>query len=518
MDTTLLTKRILIRSTAMAIVAGGLLALPVTSWPEASAKPITPDAEAIPVSGVDQRALPKTPEPEQHTADIVKPLEPAVVTDKIETEVEFGLVGVTFDKTPPAGSEVQVRVKEDSGWTGWKELPVSEGHGPDMGDPDYESVKAATEPLMTGSADQVQVRVDTPAGKEPVGTQIKVIEAEEAPADSVATASGADGPALATANAAANQPRIISRAAWGANEKLRKGCPGLTDAAKVAFIHHTASTTNYSAAQAPGQMRAIYSYATSNGYCDFPYNFAVDRYGNIYEGRGGGVNLPVKSGATASFNNSSVSVTALGNFTTTPSNGFAAMNTGIAKLVAWKLALSNRAANTTERLTAEGFRGGAPKGEVRTFNRISGHRNAFPTACPGDALYPQLGAIRVAAARYQGAIAGSPTVAPPSGKVTSYITQWAKTKRKFKRKFYRSSAAVSPGADRLVKIKKKRYGKRWANGKKWKVVRKIETNDSGSVSFALRARKRPAAYRLVAKGTDAATKARNGAMWLTRKR
>ena len=59
---------------------------------------------------------------------------------------------------------------------------------------------------------------------------------------------------------------------------------------KMAFIHHTASGNTYTAAEAPAIMRAIYAYHTrSLGWSDIGYNFLIDRFGTIYEGRYGGM-------------------------------------------------------------------------------------------------------------------------------------------------------------------------------------------------------------------------------------
>lgn len=493
------------RSLAVALAAGALVVLPPTAWSVPDPKPISPDVESIPVDGVNKNAVEKAPEPD-HEAPGSEPLEPAVVTEPIETDNEFGLVGVTFDEKPPAESSVQVRVREEDGWTEWRELPIDAGHGPDRGDPDFANVKPTTEPLLTNPADKVQVRVDTPNGQEIKGTEIKVVESTESPADEAAVTGR---PAVAAASAATVRPRIISRAAWGADESLRNGCPGLTDAHRVAFVHHTASTTFYDENQAPSQLRNILAWTTSNGYCDMPYNFLVDRYGNIYEGRGGGISLPVKSGATASFNTGSMSVSALGTFTEAPSNGFSAMRTAIAQLIGWKLGLTDRAADGRESLTASGYPGGAPKGEVRSFDRISGHRDAFSTSCPGDAFFPELAAMRKEAASYQDTDPDTAPAPAPVIKATSYITQWSKTKRTRKRgKYYRSSFLVTPGDSRLVKIKRKRPGK------KWKVWATVTADSAGYARFRLKAYKGMSVYRLVAPRTATAKWTRNGKLYL----
>jgi hypothetical protein len=504
--------RIVARSLVVALAAGGLVILPPTAWSAPEPEPISPEVESIPVDGVDQEAANVAPEPE---APGSAPLEPSVVTEPIKTEVEFGLVGVTFDESPPDESTVQVRVREDDGWTDWQQLPIDAGHGPDPGDPDYEDVRPSTEPLLTDHGDKVQLRLDTPNGKEVAGTEIKVVESTESPFDEAAiTGQGS----IASASAATPRPTIISRAAWGADESLGSTCPGLTDAHRVAFVHHTASTSEYDRFGAPSQLRNILAWTTSNGYCDMPYNFLVDRYGKIYEGRHGGVSLPVKSGATASFNNGSMSVSALGTFAQSPSNGFTAMSTSIAKLIGWKLGLTNRAADWYESLTATGYSGGAAAGTIKSFNRVSGHRDAFSTSCPGYGLYSKLRSIRTIAAANQDvdrnkpptAQVPSPDPAPaPNIRTTSTITQWSSTKRTKKRgSYYRSAFRVTPGDSRTVKIKRKRPGR------SWKTWAKVQTDPGGYARFRLKFYKGTSVYRLVAPRTATAKRTQNGRLFL----
>ena len=96
-------------------------------------------------------------------------------------------------------------------------------------------------------------------------------------------------------------------------------------------------------AQAAAQVRAIYAYHTKSlGHSDIDYNFLVDRFGRLYEGRAGGMDLPVLGGHTAGFNEHTFAVVALGNFETfsPPAADMAAIKDSIARLFAWKLGLS----------------------------------------------------------------------------------------------------------------------------------------------------------------------------------
>lgn len=82
------------------------------------------------------------------------------------------------------------------------------------------------------------------------------------------------------------RPKIVTRKGWGADEKLRERNFAYTKSVKAAFVHHSATGNNYTCKQAPSVLRSIYRYhVKSSGWRDFGYNFAVDKCGNIYEGR-----------------------------------------------------------------------------------------------------------------------------------------------------------------------------------------------------------------------------------------
>ena len=68
-------------------------------------------------------------------------------------------------------------------------------------------------------------------------------------------------------------------------------------------MHHTATSNSYSPAQSASIVRGIYVYyIQGRGYCDIGYNFLVDRYGIIFEGRYGGVDRGVIGAHATNFN------------------------------------------------------------------------------------------------------------------------------------------------------------------------------------------------------------------------
>ncbi len=147
-------------------------------------------------------------------------------------------------------------------------------------------------------------------------------------------------------------------------------------------------------------IRAIHQYhVKTSGWRDIGYNFLVDRCGTVYEGRAGGVELPVHGAHTFGFNTDSSGIAAIGTFV--DDQPPQPLLDGLAAVAAWKLGLTGRPADGRTKLTSSSDASRYPKGTVVDFDAISGHRDGFTTECPGGALYARLPALRTAAARLQ---------------------------------------------------------------------------------------------------------------------
>ncbi|GAA1886025.1 hypothetical protein GCM10009814_14970 [Lapillicoccus jejuensis] len=319
---------------------------------------------------------------------------PAVFTGTLSTP-RFTAAGVTWSATgAPADVVVQVRVKERSGWSGWTRLAVA--GGPDAGSADARRAagRRSTEPVSTAGATGVQVRVDSPDGTTPRGLQLVYVD----PGTSAADANPSGRPAASAQGAAVgSRPTIITRAQWGADESLRDCDPTYAPTVRVAFVHHTVTTNSYAPGDSAGIIRGIYAFhVQGNGWCDLGYNVVVDKYGQVFEGRAGGVDRPVLGAHTLAFNWDSFGVAALGDYSAaSPSS---AMLGSISSVVGWKLGLYGRNPGGQDRLTSAGGDGARwPAGTVITFNVVSGHRDAWSTDCPGARLYGALASIRQSA-------------------------------------------------------------------------------------------------------------------------
>ncbi|MFE9339180.1 N-acetylmuramoyl-L-alanine amidase [Streptomyces sp. NPDC007063] len=373
----------------------------------------------------------------------------------------YSLLGVVWDGAgTPLRARVQVRTRDaDSGhWSAWRHL---ENHPVDARGGTRGPARGATAPLWVGSSDGVEARVlpertehggslpdglrlelvdpgpdpspaqgkapghsaapgpseepadgqrdDTAAGAAAEGAGAGAAKAEPAGADSAEGAGGGVLPALSreatrsqypqAGSFVGPRPRIVTRAGWGADEKLREAEFRYTDTVKAAFVHHTAMTNDYACDKAPSLIRAMYRYhVKSSHWRDIGYNFLVDKCGTVYEGRAGGVAKPVMGAHTYGFNTDSTGIAVLGSYGKQEPSERAV--DALARLTAWKLGLFGADPAGKTWLTSGG--GKFKKGRKIHFHTVSGHRDGFVTECPGDRLYAKLGAVRSAAARLQG--------------------------------------------------------------------------------------------------------------------
>ncbi len=146
----------------------------------------------------------------------------------------------------------------------------------------------------------------------------------------------------------------------------------------------------------PGLIRSFYKYHTKSlGWSDIAYNFLIDAYGTIWEGRAGGVDQAVRGAHTLGFNNASTGFCVIGNYDSAVPT--AAVMSSLSQLAAWKLAIYGRDPAGWTQVTSEGS-DKFPNGRVVTLPVIDGHRDTNDTACPGGNLFAQLGNLRAAAA------------------------------------------------------------------------------------------------------------------------
>jgi hypothetical protein len=336
----------------------------------------------------------------------------------------------------PAGDgAVRIVVRHRLGgaaWSGWAGMDP----GDTEPDPSHRTARAGTDLVWVGASDAVEVRVTVAPAARLRDPRVTLVDPGRSPADTVSTPaaggpaaagpsvggpaagpagagrSGA-GPAVAGAGrSAAVRPGIYTRAQWGADPRLMGWTPEYAPTIRAGFLHHTVDTNAYAAADVPAMLRAIYAYhSRTRGWGDIGYNFIVDRFGRIWEGRYGGVDSAVIGAHTGGFNYQTFGVSMLGTYSTAAVPP--AVLDAVARLFAWKLAGHYRDPNGSTLLTSAG--GGTsryPRGVTVAKRVISGHRDVGRTACPGDRGYAALALLRAKVTAIMGTGLLAPAVAP----------------------------------------------------------------------------------------------------------
>ncbi len=406
-------------------------------------RPVAPKVRTVKVVGIAAGAPGKTVRRDTSSGP-AKTTHRKLAALSAPTKVKgYATVGVTWQQGTELADEdinVQVRTRKNGTWSGWTTAEYHDEHGPDAGSDEAESAtRPGTDAVVVGDVDEVQMRAETKDGTAPADLELAVIdpgttEVVEAPAaidtsklpgseagvgENRSAATHGDGAAAdldLVAMKTAPKPYIFSRAQWGANESLRDKSSLRYGTVKAGFIHHTVNANSYSEQQVPALLRGIYAYHTqSRGWSDVGYNFLVDRFGRIWEGRAGGVDRAVVGAHTLGYNEYSFAMSAIGNFDqVAPSQ---AVVTAYAKLFAWKLSLYDIRADATGIYVKD-----------RRMDAINGHRDVGQTACPGRYLYAKLSAVRSAAATIQNGVqlTGDPVKWPilptPSGVVPPTTT------------------------------------------------------------------------------------------------
>jgi uncharacterized protein with LGFP repeats len=350
-------------------VGGALAVLAVPAVP-------TRARAALPAGGVRSLAL----------ADVAGTARSLLTTagwTTVRVPVDGGsMLGVSF----PAGTRatsVSLRVTRAGVVGRWVDLALGDS-APDPGRSEPEVV--ASDPVWTGELGPgavVEVRV--PAA-DAASARLEVVDPGPDAAPRVATTLAAGARSL--------EPDIHSRADWGADESLRRGEAEYSPTLKAVVVHHTADGGGYSRSQVPSVIRGMYRYHTQTlGWNDLGYNFVVDRFGGIWEGRAGGTSKPVVGAHAGGFNSDTFGVSMMGDFTSTAPTEDCLQS--VAAVIAWKFAAFDLPADGRADLTSAG--GGTaryPAGQTVALRTINGHRDVGYTACPGDVGYTRMDDIR----------------------------------------------------------------------------------------------------------------------------
>ncbi len=307
-------------------------------------------------------------------------------TDPITAPERFDLVGIAGQM-----HAFEFRARDTGGeWSKWVET--------DNGDPVY-----------TGGADELQIR----SRNEPIRGELHYVNVQGDTSfasgllndmrgvvnSAVVTLAAAGVP---EATAASSEPDFITRREWGAKQKPG-GCEPRVKPEmgriKAGVIHHTVSTNGYSEAEAPGIVLGICRFhRNGNGWNDIGYNALVDRFGNVYQGRAGGMSRPVIGAHAEGVNAQTTGVAAIGDFSRKkPSKE---LQRGLIKYLSWKLDLAGVPAHgNTSLLSSGGPSQKTPKGDRVKVKTIFNHGTTNYTECAGAALNKLVPKIRRAVDR-----------------------------------------------------------------------------------------------------------------------
>ena len=182
---------------------------------------------------------------------------------------------------------------------------------------------------------------------------------------------------------------VQPRSAWGA-DLPPKGPLAVEERGDVRFllVHHSASSNAYGEGDVVGILRGFYGFHTSSdkGWPDLAYNFLIDRFGRVWEGRAGSLEAPVKGDATGGSQGFAILSCFVGDHTReapTPAAidamgkllGALASRHQIDVRPGAKITFVSRGSNLH------------PAGKTVSTPTIAGHRDMSKTSCPGDACY-----------------------------------------------------------------------------------------------------------------------------------
>ena len=353
------------------------------------------------------------PPPARTTLSLALTIEDDGVWESQPIQVAATIAGLSWGDVVPDLAWVRASVDGEN-WGSWESLALVAEHGPDPTSEEAAGENLASEPIYLGEIEWIQFRVDTDQPYdlraelvETAGRQLGLLEKVGLFFDRIEWVAD-------EAESSPAQPTIIPRETWGGPScNPNSDAPAYTDGVRMMFVHHTTTYNTYPEEDVPGIIYAMCTYhVDTRGWKDIGYNFVIDRFGNIYEGRDGGIESAVWGAHTGGFNYYSFGVGLIGDFETLgPSaEAIAALET----LAAWKLDFHHVNPNGSVVVESLGSSLYASGVEVQ-LNTISGHRDGSATSCPGDQCYPLLAGLSATIHDIGGAkiFGGVPTQIPP---------------------------------------------------------------------------------------------------------
>ncbi|WP_312884889.1 N-acetylmuramoyl-L-alanine amidase, partial [Nocardia barduliensis] len=354
---------------------------------------------------------------------------------ELSSETPFSMVALTAKELADTTATIRAR-QPDGTWGPWYDAEPVDTHRTDRSGP---GATIGTEPIYVGDTDAVQVLVTRKQAAtgtiRPIAEAVPIVDdpaqrpapASDDPAQQSADLTavlidpgrGAADGALRDVAAAlpGGGPSVITRAQWGADESIRCDQPTYDDSLGGVTVHHTAGRNDYSKSESAGIVRAIYTYhAKTLGWCDIGYNALVDKYGQVFEGRFGGLDRPVQGAHAGGFNENTSGVALMGNYESEQPTQ--ASIEALGAFVGWRTKVAGLDPKGHTTMISEGtsFTPYA-QGETVRLPIVFAHRDVGNTACPGDAAYALMDRIRDIAAGAPGTPSTPDNQTPESGEV-----------------------------------------------------------------------------------------------------
>ncbi|MEU6832883.1 N-acetylmuramoyl-L-alanine amidase [Nocardia beijingensis] len=333
---------------------------------------------------------------------------------ELSSDTPFSMVALTARELADTRATIRAR-QPDGTWGPWYDTEPVDTHRTDHSGP---GPTDGTEPIYVGNTNAVQVlvtRKQAARAIQPVAQPGPSADDRSRPGDPAQqiddlTAvlidpgrAAADGDLHSVAAALpGGGPSVITRAQWGADESIRCAEPTYDDRLGGVTVHHTAGRNDYSKSESAGIVRAIYTYhAKTLGWCDIGYNALVDKYGQVFEGRFGGLDRPVQGAHAGGFNENTSGVALMGNYESEQPTEEALQ--AIGAFVGWRTKVAGLDPKGSTTMYSEGtsFTSYA-EGEAVQLPVVFAHRDVGNTTCPGDAAYALMDRIRDIAAGVPG--------------------------------------------------------------------------------------------------------------------
>ena len=322
--------------------------------------------------------------------DSVEPAATLVVSSDLETT--FDMIGLLWDEGQV--TKLWLQSRDPTGvWGEWIEVPVAADHDNDAGDgrpgssPVYTGRSTAARFAAIGNFTGAEaMMIDTKALTPAVGFTEPI-----APTESPESAVGVVSPPDPWWNGASF---VRDRSEWDTTGCRRPDAEYNFSTPQAIVVHHTASSNSYSEAEVPGVITGhCIFHVNGRGWDDLGYNFMVDRFGNVWEGRTASKTAAIQGAHTAGFNSKTQGVAMMGNFeTSAPSSSHLSGLRGILNwLTGWH---SVDPTGQVTLIAGSTNNGGWEGGEPITVPSIIGHRDLGSTNCPGSVFYGTFAALR----------------------------------------------------------------------------------------------------------------------------